>query len=304
MAIERNDSSGHLSNSSGNMSLGEMSDGAASFSGSDVDINIDLGMDNLLDAVKVAQSMRLVEYNVDVLCGFLEKVTANRDAGARPLLPRVNSVAQLIEDDETRILGGRKATVFDEALETITMPKFDPKVAKRLVLKKEAKHVTPLVKDQLRDYVMRVSSMYRDNPFHNFEHASQVVMTAAAFVNRIIDPEIVDTDEKDSVHAAKELHQRTFGISSDPLSQFTIVLVSLILDIDHPGLPNSKLVSLMTPSAIMYKNKSVSQQNSIDVAWTVLMDDDFRGTLHHAPNSAISLLAHVSFESLILLSPF
>jgi hypothetical protein len=31
--------------------------------------------------------------------------------------------------------------------------------------------------DQLEDYVSAVASMYRDNPFHNFEHASHVVMS-------------------------------------------------------------------------------------------------------------------------------
>ena len=35
--------------------------------------------------------------------------------------------------------------------------------------------LTPVVKDQMREFVLRISSLYRQSvPFHNFEHASHV----------------------------------------------------------------------------------------------------------------------------------
>jgi hypothetical protein len=35
------------------------------------------------------------------------------------------------------------------------------------------------------------------------------------------------------------------------------------------------LISMQTPAAVIYKNQSVAEQNSVDVAWTMLMDSDF-----------------------------
>jgi 3'5'-cyclic nucleotide phosphodiesterase len=59
------------------------------------------------------------------------------------------------------------------------------------------------------------------------------------------------------------------------MMHFSVVLASMIHDIDHSGLTNGQLSKLKTPSAIIYKNKSISEQHSMDVAWKVLMDQDF-----------------------------
>ena len=67
----------------------------------------------------------------------------------------------------------------------------------------------------------------------------------------------------------------TYGISSDPLMQFTLVFAALIHDVDHTGLRNSELIQMRSPAAVIYKNKSVSEQNSFDLAWKGLRDDDF-----------------------------
>jgi hypothetical protein len=49
-----------------------------------------------------------------------------------------------------------------------------------------------VVLDQLEDYVSAVASMYRDNPFHNFEHASHVVMSSW-LLSRIVAPDGEET---------------------------------------------------------------------------------------------------------------
>ena len=59
--------------------------------------------------------------------------------------------------------------------------------------------------------------------------------------------------------------------TSDPLTQFACVLCALIHDVDHTGLPNSVLVNESTPLAKAYNNRSVAEQNSIDLAWDALM---------------------------------
>ncbi|EEC45650.1 predicted protein, partial [Phaeodactylum tricornutum CCAP 1055/1] len=51
---------------------------------------------------------------------------------------------------------------------------------------------------------------------------------------------------------ASNLHDHTYGITSDPLTQFACVF-----------------------SALIHDNKSVAEQNSIDLAWDLLIDDSY-----------------------------
>jgi hypothetical protein len=53
------------------------------------------------------------------------------------------------------------------------------------------------------------------------------------------------------------------------------VFAALIHDVDHTGLPNTQLVKEKTIIASAYKGKSIAEQNSVDVAWALLMDDNF-----------------------------
>jgi hypothetical protein len=53
------------------------------------------------------------------------------------------------------------------------------------------------------------------------------------------------------------------------------VFSGLIHDVDHPGVPNATLVKEVAPMAVHYDNKSVAEQNSVDIAWNLLMEDRF-----------------------------
>ena len=99
-------------------------------------------------------------------------------------------------------------------------------------------------------------------------------------MKRILNPEGVDHS---SSNIDEQIHSMTYGISSDPLMQFAIVFACLIHDVDHTGLPNATLVSQKDIKASFYRNQSVAEQNSVDVAWTVLMEDcfaDLRGCIY------------------------
>jgi 3'5'-cyclic nucleotide phosphodiesterase len=78
------------------------------------------------------------------------------------------------------------------------------------------------------------------------------------------------------------LHDHTYGITSDPLTQFACIFAALIHDVDHYGLPNTQLVKERAPIAMLYSAKSVLEQNSVVVAWDLLMEtkyDELRNTL-------------------------
>jgi hypothetical protein len=49
----------------------------------------------------------------------------------------------------------------------------------------------------------------------------------------------------------------------------------LIHDVDHQGVSNAQLVKEGTDLAEHYKGRSVAEQNSLDIAWDLLMGSDF-----------------------------
>jgi len=46
--------------------------------------------------------------------------------------------------------------------------------------------------------------------------------------------------------------------------------------VDHPGVSNAQLVKENTRLARIYKNRSISEQNSLDMAWDLLMDPSYQ----------------------------
>ena len=64
-----------------------------------------------------------------------------------------------------------------------------------------------------------------------------------------------------------EIYQRT----SDPLTQFSVVFSALVHDADHVGVPNMTLMKEKPRIAALYRNKSCAEQNSVDLAWNLLM---------------------------------
>ena len=72
------------------------------------------------------------------------------------------------------------------------------------------------------------------------------------------------------------MHDHTYGITSDPLTQFACAFSALIHDVDHPGVPNVQLVKENSALAKFYKGKSVAEQNSVDLAYDLLSDTSFK----------------------------
>ena len=49
----------------------------------------------------------------------------------------------------------------------------------------------------------------------------------------------------------------------------------MIHDVDHFGVPNDVLIKKQHPYAVKYKNESVAEQNSLDIAWDLLLSNQF-----------------------------
>lgn len=103
-------------------------------------------------------------------------------------------------------------------------------------------------------------------------------MAVTKYMNRIIAATEANLDHGNdrfrmSVQAA--LHWHTYGITSDPLTQFACVFSALIHDVDHPGVPNPQLIKEDRDVAERYKERSVAEQKSFDIAWDLLMKEEF-----------------------------
>jgi class 3 adenylate cyclase len=126
--------------------------------------------------------------------------------------------------------------------------------------------IEPEVVLQLKSYVTGIATMYRDNPFHSFEHASHVTMSVTKLLSRVVTTDDVTENQG---------HGFTNTIASDALTHLAAVFSALVHDVDHTGLPNARLVADQTPVAIMYDNKSVAEKNSIAIAWEFLLRPEF-----------------------------
>jgi class 3 adenylate cyclase len=232
-----------------------------------------------------ARKQRLIEWNVEVLLELLTRVVQRRKAGCTEVKPmkgkRDCSLGNSITAKNWGLGNKEKRLVIDEMTTIISLPSFDPKAHE------EPQHIDlpGIVRDQLREYVSTIAHSYRDVPFHNFEHASHVIMSATKLMRRIMAPEGVhehvshqegSIDEtKSRQNQARRIHEMTYGMSSDPLMQFSVVFSALIHDVDHTGLTNKELIEMKAPVALVYREKCVAEQNSVDVAWRLLMEGDY-----------------------------
>lgn len=107
-------------------------------------------------------------------------------------------------------------------------------------------------------------------------------MSVSKFLKRIVTAEIEEDQLvgiTDDIHLAKKiashLHEYTHGINSDPITLFAIVFSAVIHDVDHRGVSNTQLMKEEPNMAQMFRNKSIAEQNSLELSWDLLVSDRF-----------------------------
>jgi class 3 adenylate cyclase len=242
---------------------------------------------NIKDASRVhldERTQRLIKWNVDLLSQLLKQIIARKDCmkkASRSMRKRASGPST-----STANLHFQSGTVLDEVKEIIELPVFD-NTSSHIQSDIDKITLDPVVIEQMHRFVTAISIMYRDNSFHNFEHASHVTMSVSKLMARIVAPDQLSLKDLEGNQAALTLHDHTYGITSDPLTYFACVFAALIHDVDHPGVPNAQLVKEKSAMAAVYNNKSVAEQNSVDLAWDLFMDSQFselRATLCATPD--------------------
>jgi 3'5'-cyclic nucleotide phosphodiesterase/Adenylate and Guanylate cyclase catalytic domain len=229
---------------------------------------------------KMTKTERLVEWNVEVLKKLLQQILAAR---ADYTLEKGRNNIQKLAKVEVELKGGSEegnheggggnTKVLDEFQEIITIPYMN---VNELRKRKDPDSILipPQVVEQLRDLLSLIACFYRPNPFHNFEHASHVTSSVRKLLTRIVKA----NDQQQLV----DLAGHSYGITSDPITQFAVVFSAVIHDADHPGVPNATLVQENTRLAQIYR-KSIAEQNSVDLTWSLLMSPkyvDLRGCIY------------------------
>lgn len=225
---------------------------------------------------------RLVKWNVSTLEKVLRQIVAARQSSGVLHEPVV----------ETRIGSDGEATVLDEVQEVVKLQKGNAKPQSQIDVDNVI--LGPKVSKQLHFLCAKIASHYPANSFHNFEHASHVTMSVVKLLRRIV----TQGDTSNNSGKTNKKQGDAYGITSDPLTQFAVVLSALIHDLDHPGVPNSTLVKEGSDMAVKYKNKSVAEQHSVDLFWDMLMKDDEMADLKACIYSNQSELEH--FRSIVV----
>jgi hypothetical protein len=238
---------------------------------------------------------RLINWSCDLLLVLLKRIVAMRMSEEalserrefQEIVKDLDAIGGLSSLTMTNIDGGKKKarkeptilsrpgmTVLDEVKEIITLPR----KASKYQQDPNSVQLGDTVVGQLYQFVREIAGKYRNNPFHNFEHASHVTQSLTKLLSRVVTAEEIDYESMTykKKAATSKLHKFTFGITSDPLTQFACAFSSIIHDLDHPGVPNAVLVKEDAEVAKLYRNKSVAEQNSVDLAWSLLMQPRFK----------------------------
>ena len=239
-----------------------------------------------------SRTSRQINWIVQEMSKLLRQVVARREAKRLTAKLDEEEEKNQEEEDLPKFTRDPNQLVLEEIAEVIKLPKFSARAAKKQYEIESEIVLGEDVEKQLRAYVTNLAYMYsqRENPFHNFNHVSHVIMSVTKLLSRIVAPASLDdsehlssslhgtdrkrnslsktksfrglgkgsshkrlTDEAEKfltsiTHSAvgnyvegsskssaakkkKKLHDHTYGITSDPLTQFACVFSALIHDV-------------------------------------------------------------------------
>jgi hypothetical protein len=212
------------------------------------------------DGISSDKLQRLIDWNVELFEELLKPIVQKKKTGEK----QGGSTASCQYVNESFLPDG--ASVRSQVVATVRMPEF------HRVTETGDVELDPVVVSQLRMYITTVANLYRNkNAFHNFEHASHVIMSTVKLLQRVATRDV----KKKVVKNQKEYYDYTFGISTDALTNFAIVFSALIHDLDHAGVSNGQLVKEEHPIAVSHDGLSPMEQHSFTLAFELLMDDSY-----------------------------
>jgi 3'5'-cyclic nucleotide phosphodiesterase/Adenylate and Guanylate cyclase catalytic domain len=210
------------------------------------------------------QRQSLVDQIVDIFIRLLNEVALHR-----------SDVDVNLEAMKAYLLATDNAFITNPIDEVAEILSFSEPIAKRST-ESAGSQISRAAASQLRDFVSALSKLFKGNAFHNFEHSCDVVMAAEKLLDIAI-------SGKDASHFADVNSNASIrAVLSDPRTRLAIVFAALIHEVGHVGISNSEFVNVGPDLAGAYKGRSIAAQNSVDTAWSLLMEPcyvDLRGCL-------------------------
>jgi len=212
--------------------------------------------------LNIEKQERLIDWMVDLMREQVVKLLAQRgDQELSAYEPNLEHKKGLIS--------------LDEVAEVIHLPRLRSSNSNQDLSKSH--DLVAEVQLQLRQYIAIIASTYHQNPFHNFEHACHVTMAVSKFIKHIM---ATTMEEAQNIKKCSTTYNYTYGIHSDPLTVLAIIFSELVHDSNHRGVSNVQLGMEEPKMATIYKNKSIAKQNLLDIAWDLLMIDQFLALRH------------------------
>lgn len=109
---------------------------------------------------------------------------------------------------------------------------------------------------ELLRYVDCISVLYEDHPFHSWDHACQVVLSATFLIKEY--------------HKTKD--EIGGSVDNNPFVRFITVFAALIHDVKHLGMPNATLAEDDHPLSMVYDGSFLERQ-SIQVGLGIFIED-------------------------------
>jgi hypothetical protein len=177
------------------------------------------------------RSDSLIQWNIDYFSHLLKQIVASRVKSAENESSSITSCTSLFTEGSTSL-------PLEEVKEVIDLPPWEGRNNSQSVETSE-----------LDMYIAFIAKMYADHPFHNFDHASHVIMSVVKLMSRFESPGIANGGSR------SQLEGDGFSNSflSDPLTRFACAFLALIHDVQHPGAPNEQFIREDPELAERYK---------------------------------------------------
>mmetsp|Transcript_28554 Transcript_28554/g.68072 ORF Transcript_28554/g.68072 Transcript_28554/m.68072 type:complete len:532 (+) Transcript_28554:23-1618(+) len=168
---------------------------------------------------------------------------------------------------------GTKKEVITDVLEYLEI---DPNIGNYVL--------TTSIKNSIRDYVAEIGKLYKDVGFHSLEHAIHVTMSMNKLLSMVSDShhqvsKSFENDGEGHNCGSPRRVAQSYGID-DPRIKFAMFFSALIHDVGHTGVPNSVLVEEEDELAILHNDVSVAEQNSLNIAFSLLHAPQFARLKH------------------------
>ncbi|XP_043189067.1 cGMP-inhibited 3',5'-cyclic phosphodiesterase A-like [Amphibalanus amphitrite] len=164
------------------------------------------------------------------------------------------------------------------------------------------------------NYFHALEMGYRDKPYHNRMHATDVLQAVYYLTSQPIPgfqvlPEDDMEPEKDETCNSPGLGQRqTFaaeesygvmGANFPALELMALYTAAAMHDFDHPGRTNAFLVTTIAPQAVLYNDRSVLENHHAAAAWSLFLSRAEHNFLCHLERSEFKRFRFLVIEAIL-----